>query len=31
MSVITREVFKIGILLFGEYHHTFIIMYFYEQ
>jgi len=31
MSVITREVFKIGILLFGEYRQMFIIMYFYEQ
>jgi len=28
MSVITREVFGIGILLFGEYHYMFIIRYF---
>jgi len=31
MSVITREVLKIGILLFGEYRHMFIIKYSYEQ
>jgi len=30
MSVITREVFGIGILLFGEYNHIFIILYIYE-
>jgi len=31
MSVIIREVFGIGMLLFGENNHMFIIMYIYEQ
>jgi len=31
MSVTILEVFGIGILLFGEYNHMFIIMYIYEQ
>jgi len=31
MSVIIREVFGIGILLFGEYNDMFIVMYIYEQ
>ena len=31
MSVIIREVFGIGVLLFGEYNHMLIIMYIYEQ
>jgi len=31
MSVIIREVFWIGMLLFGEYHHMFIIRFSHEQ
>jgi len=31
MSVIIREVFGIGILLFGEYHYMLIIMYSHKQ